>query len=82
MDSCSEELCWKDLVELLGVDRVRSYGKWFVLNCGKYFAPLVRSASSQENRMRCWNLECDQKSNVILSGNMKDLLIPEGNYSL
>ncbi|KAG0588405.1 hypothetical protein KC19_2G240500 [Ceratodon purpureus] len=77
--SCSEELGWNDLVDLLGENRARSYGRWYVSNFEKFFAPLLKPTTSQQ--MRCWNPKCDQKKcNAILSANTKDLLIPEGGY--
>lgn len=72
-------------MDLLGDNRVRSYGRWLVLNYSKYFAPLTRSVIPQDNRIRCWNPKCDQKNpSAVLSASMKDLLITEGilNHSI
>ncbi|XP_024395167.1 uncharacterized protein [Physcomitrium patens] len=80
--SCSGELSWRDFKELLGEKRVRSYGRWLGSNYSNYFAPLTRPTLSQENRMHCWNVKCDQKkpSAILSVKNMKDLLIPEVGY--
>lgn len=62
---------------------MRSYGRWLGSNYSNYFAPLTRPTLSQENRMHCWNVKCDQKkpSAILSVKNMKDLLIPEGTFN-